>query len=175
MKIFEEFWRLASHDDEDDDFEEFEAPETNRIAERRVPSRERAVDREREREPELVPSTRSKRNVERKQNTVVDIPTNTNAKVVVMEPKKYSEEVKTIAEYLRDKHTIFLNLEQTDEDEACRILDFLAGVAYAVDGNVRKIATSTYVITPFTVTLMDSLMDGLEKEGIFYKEDKGIF
>lgn len=186
MKFLEEIFRIARpEEDEEDDFEEFDslASRTGERAERTEHTERKSStrlpgnrERERERENDFVSSGRQKRDFSKMRNNIVDITTHTNTKVVVMEPKKYSSEVKTIAEFLRKKHTIFLNLEQTDEVDSCRILDFLAGVAYAVDGNVRKIATATYVITPFTVTLLDSLMDGLEKEGIFYKdENEGIF
>lgn len=169
-KIFEEFWRIAQPDDEVDEFEEFESV-TPRNVDR--PERSRSQTRERGLDTENDFVTRSnsrKRDSGKDRNSsIVELQTNTLQKVVVMEPKEYSEEVKTIADYLCDKHTIFLNLEQTDEDVSRRILDFISGVAYANDGNVRRIATATYVITPFTVTLLDSLMDGLEEKGIFYK------
>lgn len=167
MKIFEEFWRIAQPDDEDDDYEEFEsvAPRNVERPERRTTTRERNLDAE----TDFTPRATRKRENSKDRNSIVELQTSTLQKVVVMEPKEYSEEVKTIADFLCDKHTIFLNLEQTDEDVSRRILDFISGVAYANDGNVRRIATATYVITPFTVTLLDSLMDGLEEKGIFYK------
>ena len=49
---------------------------------------------------------------------------------------------------------------------ARRLIDFLSGVAYAQDGKIKKIANSTYLITPYNVDLMRDLIDELENSGV---------
>ena len=61
-----------------------------------------------------------------------------------------------------------LNLEKTEKEVARRILDFLSGVAYANNGKVKRIATGTYIITPYTVDLTgEGVLDELENNGLF--------
>lgn len=187
-KVMGEFRRM-SHSEEEDDYEEFEKtePRPTERKERRSYSRENrdTTEHERERDWERSSSSSaasgrgarqeserasrsSSRNREGDRNSIVELQTSTTQHVVIMEPQEY-EEVTSIADYLCSRFTIFLNLEQTDEVIGTRILDFISGVAYANDGCVRRVAVKTYVVTPFTVNLMDSLMVGLENEGIFPK------
>ena len=52
--------------------------------------------------------------------------------------------------------------EKTDPAVARRLIDFLSGVAYAQDGKIRRVASSTYIITPFNVDLMGDQLDDME-------------
>ena len=88
-------------------------------------------------------------------------------KVVVAAPKQF-EAASEIAEHLRSKHAVVLNLESTNKDVARRLVDFLSGCAYALDGKIKKIAISTYIITPYNVDFVgDNLMDELENNGVY--------
>ena len=70
--------------------------------------------------------------------------------------------------HLRSKHAVVLNLESTNKDVARRLVDFLSGCAYALDGKIKKIAISTYIITPYNVDFVgDNLMDELENNGVY--------
>ena len=51
---------------------------------------------------------------------------------------------------------------------ARRILDFLSGVAYANDGQIKKVANCTYIITPYNVGIMGDLLDELENNGLYF-------
>lgn len=82
-------------------------------------------------------------------------------KVVVAAPKQF-EAASEIAEHLRDRRAVLLNLEKTDPAVARRLIDFLSGVAYAQDGKIRRVASSTYIITPFNVDLMGDQLDDME-------------
>ncbi len=173
-KMIGEFRFLAHPEDDDDEvYDEVETVEPRSLErkERRSYTRETEVEREKSRsrsyEPEVKNRGTRERDTRNAQN-IVELQTRTLQQVVIMEPKEY-EEVKTIADYLCNKFTIFLNLEQTDAEISTRILDFISGVAYANQGMVRRVAEKTFVATPFTVNLIDSLMDGLENEGIFFK------
>ncbi|MGI6013293.1 MAG: cell division protein SepF [Oscillospiraceae bacterium] len=61
--------------------------------------------------------------------------------------------VKETAEYLRNGYVVIVNLQDTPNDEARRILDFLSGFAYAQNGNVERAAEGTYTITPSNVSI----------------------
>lgn len=98
---------------------------------------------------------------------VVDIHTTAKLQVVLTKPEKFSD-AKEIADDLNEKRTIVLNLESTNKDEALRLLDFLSGVAYANDGEIKKIAKSTFIITPYNVDVMGDLLYELESNGVFF-------
>ena len=63
---------------------------------------------------------------------------------------------------------VVLNLESANKDVARRILDFLSGVAYANDGQIKKVANCTFIITPYNVGLMGDLLDELENNGLYF-------
>ena len=97
---------------------------------------------------------------------VVNINTTTQLQVVLCKPEKY-EEAAAIADNLNAKRTVVLNLESTNRDIARRLLDFLSGVAYANNGQIKRVANSTYIITPYNVDVMGDLIDELENNGMF--------
>jgi len=100
-------------------------------------------------------------------NKVVNIHTTTQLQVVLVSPTKF-ENASEIADHLRDKRTVVLNLEQTDKNIARRLIDFLSGVAYANEGTIKKVALSTYIITPYNVEILGDLIDELENKGLYF-------
>ena len=88
------------------------------------------------------------------------------------EPKKNNKVVNihasTVADHLNAKRTVVLNLESANKDVARRILDFLSGVAYANDGQIKKVANCTFIITPYNVGIMGDLLDELESNGLYF-------
>lgn len=86
--------------------------------------------------------------------------------VVLVKPDRF-DNVSEIAEHLRSKHAVVLNLEATNKDIARRLVDFLSGCAYALDGKIKKIAISTYIITPYNVDIIGDLLDELENSGVY--------
>ena len=101
------------YEDEDDDFEEFEEPVRRDVFEDR---RNKFDDR------------RSK---------VVNIHATTQLKVVLVKPERF-ENASEIADHLKDKRTVVLNLESNNKDIARRLIDFLSGVAYAGEGKIKR-------------------------------------
>ena len=97
---------------------------------------------------------------------VVNIHTATQMQVVLVKPDRF-DNVSDIAEHLRAKHAVVLNLEATNKDIARRLVDFLSGCAYALDGKIKKIAISTYIITPYNVDIVGDLIDELENSGLY--------
>jgi len=100
-------------------------------------------------------------------NKVVNIHATAQLRVALFKPEKF-EAAAEIADNLRDKHTVVLNLEQTNKDIARRLVDFLSGVAYAQEGKIKKVAVNTYLITPYNVDLLGDLIDELENNGLYF-------
>ena len=97
---------------------------------------------------------------------VVNIRTATQLQVVLVKPDRF-DNVAEIAEHLREKRAVVLNLETAEKDIARRLVDFLSGCAYALDGKIKKVAVSTYIITPYNVDIVGDLIDELENNGLY--------
>lgn len=82
--------------------------------------------------------------------------------VILVKPTEYTD-AKKIADHLMGGRTVVLVLEDATEAVRRRIIDFLIGVAYAMNGNLKPIANETYIITPHDVGLVDQLVSELGK------------
>ena len=102
-----------------------------------------------------------------KKNKVVNIHATTQLKVVLVKPERF-EDASTIADHLNNKRTVVLNLESTNKEVSRRLVDFLSGVAYANEGKIKKVAISTYIITPYNVDILGDLIDELENNGLYF-------
>jgi cell division inhibitor SepF len=98
---------------------------------------------------------------------VVTIPTTTQLQVVLVKPERF-DNAPEIADHLREKRTVVLNLESANKEIARRLVDFLSGVAYAQDGKIKRVANSTYIITPYNVDILGDLIDELENNGLYF-------
>lgn len=103
----------------------------------------------------------------RKGNKVVNINATAQLQVVLVKPERFDDS-SAVADHLNAKRTVVLNLESANKDVARRILDFLSGVAYANDGQIKKVANCTFIITPYNVGLMGDLLDELENNGLYF-------
>ncbi|MBR2338980.1 MAG: cell division protein SepF [Clostridia bacterium] len=104
----------------------------------------------------------SKRN-----NKVVNIHATAQLQVVLVKPERF-DDATAVADHLNAKRTVVLNLESSNKDVARRILDFLSGVAYANEGQIKKVANCTFIITPYNVGIMGDLLDELENNGLYF-------
>ena len=146
MSLIDELKKLTHpYEDEDEEFEDFEEPARS--------SRDAFEDR--------------RVKVEDRRNKVVNIHATTQLKVVLVKPERF-ENASEIADHLKDKRTVVLNLESTNKDIARRLVDFLSGVAYAGEGKIKKIAANTYIITPYHVDIEGDLIDELENNGLYF-------
>lgn len=68
----------------------------------------------------------------------------------VVKPERF-DEVRQIGEHLLARRTVVLNLEETNKETTKRIIDFLCGVVFSIDGQIKKVANATYVVTPKNV------------------------
>ena len=155
MGLMDELKKIIHpYDDEDYDYEDdFEEPV-------KESSRSLFDDRKDDR--------REDRRSEDRHNKVVNIHATTQLKVVLVKPERF-ENASEIADHLKEKRTVVLNLEATNkEDGARRLIDFLSGVAYAGEGKIKKVAANTYIITPYSVDIMGDLIDELENNGLYF-------
>lgn len=149
MSWMENIKRIISPiSDEDDDYDEaFDDQESPFVEDR-----PRGMDRG------VVDSRRGK---------VVNIHATTQLKVVLVKPERF-EAASEIADHLKEKRTVVVNLESTHKDIARRLIDFLSGVAYAGEGKIKKVAANTYMITPYSVDIQGDLIDELENNGMYF-------
>lgn len=136
--------------DEDDDYEDVFDDEEPSFADERP----RGGDRDRGA-------------ADNRRGKVVNIHATTQLKVVLVKPERF-ENASDIADHLKEKRTVVVNLESTHKDIARRLIDFLSGVAYAGEGKIKKVAANTYIITPYSVDIQGDLIDELENNGLYF-------
>lgn len=102
-----------------------------------------------------------------KNNTkVVNMPSSA-VQVVLVKPTRF-EDAPSIADHLNQRKTVVLNLEAANRETSRRLIDFLSGTAYATRGSIKKVANSTYIITPANVDVLGELIEGdFDTDGIF--------
>ena len=146
MGVFDDLKKLVHpYADEDDDYDmEFE---------------------EITRKESLLEERRS--NNDDRRGKVVNIHATTQLKVVLVKPERF-ENASEIADHLKEKRTVVVNLESTNKDIARRLIDFLSGVAYAGEGTIKRVAANTFIITPYSVDIMGDLIDELENSGVYF-------
>lgn len=87
------------------------------------------------------------------------IPMNTavsSSKMVITQPNCY-EDVQEIGDYLKSKKSVIVNLETVSKEEARRILDFMSGATFIVEGTIQKISNLIYLITPRNVEIQNDV------------------
>lgn len=106
--------------------------------------------------------------VAEKRNKVVNINATTQLQVVLVKPERF-DDASAVADHLNARRTVVLNLESTNKEVSRRLVDFLSGVAYANNGQIKRVANNTFIITPYNVDIMgDSILDELESSGVFF-------
>ena len=135
MSLLDDFKRMIRPtSDEDDDYDvDFDEQDSPFLDERARMERDRPV-------------------VGDRRGKVVNIHATTQLKVVLVKPERF-ENASEIADHLKEKRTVVMNLESTHKDIARRLVDFLSGVAYAGEGKIKKVAANTYIITPYSVDI----------------------
>ena len=101
-----------------------------------------------------------------KRSRVVNINTTAQLKVVVVQPVSY-EDAPEIADHLKQKKPVVINLEKLDKTVANRIFEFLGGVVYALDGSMKKVSNGILLVVPNNMGIMGDFSDDLKTQGIF--------
>lgn len=151
---------------DDDDYED-EMDYAEEVVEE-APQRKRSSKPAREKEPAVMDNPYvGEADLPKRGNKVVNIAATTQLSVVLVKPERF-EDATSIADHLRGKRTVVLNLESTSKEISRRLVDFLSGVAYAKEGQIKRVANSTFIITPYNVEFEGDIMDELESSGVYF-------
>lgn len=85
-----------------------------------------------------------------------------NGKMILLEPRAYSES-QQIADHLKKRNTVVVNMKRVTPDQAKRIVDFLSGTVYAIGGDLQKIGGGIFLCTPKNVNVEGTISDEDEK------------
>ncbi len=80
------------------------------------------------------------------------------AKVILLEPHSY-DEVQEIADYLKNRKAVVINVQRISRDQAKRIVDFLSGTVYAIGGDIQKLGSNIFLCTPDNVDVTGSISE----------------
>ena len=87
------------------------------------------------------------------------------AKMILLEPRAYSES-QQIADHLKKRNTVVVNLKRVTPEQAKRIVDFLSGTIYAIGGDLQKIGGGIFLCTPNNVSVQGKITNDTEGKGI---------
>lgn len=122
---------------------------------------EAELERQEQKQRELEAQQRAnERNAESQPNKVVDFqsatsarePANIKMKVIVIEPKTF-DDAQQVANNLRDKKSVVINFEKTEAEDAKRIIDFISGTTYALNGEIKKVGHNVFLCAPSNVNV----------------------
>ena len=142
-KFMNKFWEMIGVDPEDEERYDFDDPET-------------ASNISYLEDKESASATTSPVFAVKK-NKVVGMPGMQQVKVVISQPSTF-EQSEEICEHLKEKKSVILNLEYVNKDVARRIIDFVSGAAYALDGNMQKISNAIFLVAPFNYEITNEVM-----------------
>lgn len=105
-------------------------------------------------------------NLKKQPNKVVNIHTASQFKVVIVQPENF-DDAQDICDHLKNKKPVVVNLEYVEKDTAQRIIDFLSGSVYTLDGNIQKVSNGIFLLAPNNVDIMGDFKDELRNKGVF--------
>ena len=149
-------------DDYLDDYEEPEKPAPARRKPRRAPAPAPAPEEEEEEEADdygfgpMTSSTTSAAPAAGFSGQVLNMNTGNKQEVVLFRPGSFNDTSKA-ADDLRNRKAVIVNMENVDKAMARRVVDFLSGCVYALDGDVKKIAQSAYLFCPHNMEISGDL------------------
>ncbi len=95
----------------------------------------------------------------------------TGNKMILLEPRAFSE-AQAIADHLKNRNSVVVNLKRVTSDQAKRIIDFLSGCIYSLNGSMQKIGVGIYVCAPKNVSVQGKITDESEKSSKKSVEDE---
>ena len=99
--------------------------------------------------------------------------TKNGSKMILIEPRAYSES-QTIADHLKKRNSVVVNLKRVTSDQAKRIIDFLSGCVYAIGGTMQKVGVGIYLCTPKNVNVQGKISEDNAKDKDTTKETEEI-
>jgi cell division inhibitor SepF len=100
------------------------------------------------------------------QNKIVNIHSTSQFKVVVLQPEKF-EDAKDVCDHLKNKKPIVVNLSSVQKELAQRIVDFLSGSVYGLDGNIQKVSNDIFIVAPHNVDIMNYVKEDITGKATF--------
>lgn len=94
-------------------------------------------------------------------------PEKSKMKLHLVNPSEFGEAAE-IADSLKSRQAVLMNLEMTDGDTARRMVDFLSGVAYALGGRIMRVSAQAYIVTPTNVDLVGDAVSDFESAGLYF-------
>jgi cell division inhibitor SepF len=88
--------------------------------------------------------------------------------ICIVDPTSFDESARVVADRFKHRQAVILNLQRADEDLSKRLVDFCAGLAYALDGLLHPIVDCLFLLTPYEVEVSDKESPG-ESEQAFFK------
>ena len=110
-------------------------------------------------EDDLVPASKRK-------GQVLNLHAQRQMKVVVSEPRVF-EDVQGLAENLKNRRPIIVNLEKAEPELAKRVVDFISGATYALNGTLQKVGSGIFLVVPSNMDISSELGDQLKERGLF--------
>jgi cell division inhibitor SepF len=124
--------------------------------EEEVIERERIVEQIEEVETNPIDTRKNKGNI-------VSIHSQKNMRVILSEPRNY-DEAQEIADHLRSRRSVVVNMHKARSDQALRIVDFLSGTVYALSGTISKVGPNIFLCTPDGVDIQGSISEIIGEE-----------
>ncbi|WP_453997088.1 cell division protein SepF [Bacillus nitroreducens] len=98
-----------------------------------------------------------------KQNVVSLQSVQKSSKVILFEPRVYAE-AQEIADHLKSRRAVVVNLQRVQHDQAKRIVDFLSGTVYAIGGDIQRIGSNIFLCTPDNVDVSGNISEIVSNE-----------
>lgn len=143
----------------DDDYIENEERAAEEALAGEEPADEDAFE---ERQPRPVFSRR-----ESKASAPPPAPEKGKMKLHLVNPSEFGEAAE-IADSLKSRQAVLMNLEMADDVTTRRMIDFLSGVAYALGGKIMRVSGQAYIVTPTNVDLVGDAVSDFESAGLYF-------
>lgn len=108
-------------------------------------------------EEEIVPTRKAKNNVVSLHHVKEQM------KMVLVEPRSY-EEVQDIADHLRSRRAVIINLQRVGVDQGKRVIDFLSGTVYALNGDIHKVGHNIFMCAPDNIDIQGAITELLQED-----------
>lgn len=115
-------------------------------------------------EEELEPVKQSPKAQPAQKNNIVSLQSvQKSSKMVLVEPRVYAE-AQDIADHLKNRRAVVVNLQRIEKDQAKRIVDFLSGTVYAIGGDIQKIGTDIFLCTPDNIEISGNISQMMQEQ-----------
>ena len=166
MAFLDELKKITRPYDEDEDFYEEEAGQEEEFSDIAEQVSEDAAEFESYAEPKE-PAFRGVFKREREPKAPAPVAEKGRSKLIIANPESF-EEAAEIADNLREKCAILMNIENAPREVQRRLIDFLSGVAYALGGKIKRVSAQAYIISPTNVDVVGDTLDDFESSGFYF-------